>query len=189
MPTDLPDKSMQNTDEWQDDPPSKSQRKRDAREFLDVAEQLGRDSDAVINALPLPDGLRAAVNTLRGISAHGARKRQLHYLAKLLRKDPETTDDVRQALDLQSANSNQQNRQFHDLEAWRDRLIDPSDQVTRDAVTEFAEQYPATDIQSLRQLVRTCRKHTVFDEVTGRFTGNRHTRQLFNWLRQNVSGQ
>ncbi len=185
MPTDLPD---DNASEWSDDDqPSKSQRKRDARAHLDVAERLGSSSESVIDAMPLPDNLRKAVNDLRSIKSHGARKRQRHYLAKLLRHEPETTSAILQALDLQSANSQTQNRQFHTIEVWRDRLLDRSDQVARNAVTEFAELHPDTDIQTLRQMVRACRKHTEFDEKSGQFIGNQQTRLLFVWLRQNIA--
>ena len=188
MSNDQPDGSDQVPDEWPDESPSKSQRKREARAHLVVAEQLGQTSDSVVDSMPLPDDLRRAVDELRGIKAHGARKRQLHYLAKLLRKEPETTEAITQALDLKAASGKQQNHQFHQIEAWRDRLLDKSDQISRDAVTEFAEQFPDTDIQSLRQLLRTCRKNLVFDEDSGRFSGSRHTRLLFSWLRENTSG-
>ena len=45
--------------------------------------------------------------------------------------------------------SQQEKEEFHELEQWRERLIN-----NPDALKEFIDQYPNTDIQSLRQQLR-----------------------------------
>ena len=41
------------------------------------------------------------------------------------------------------------NQQFHLVEQWRDKLIQ-----SPDAITEFINQFPKTDVQQLRSLIK-----------------------------------
>lgn len=83
-------------------PPSKSQRKRDATALQDLGARLVELSATRLNQIPLPDELLAAVRMAQATTQRGARKRQLQYIGKLMRRieDPEA---IRQALDGLSA--------------------------------------------------------------------------------------
>jgi ribosome-associated protein len=131
---------------------SKSQRKRDAHELLDLAKNLISMPDARLKRLPLDDNLREEVDFARKIRAHGAKKRQLMTIGKMLRQ--RDTDELLDAVN----NIDQKNRQvharFHLIEAWRDRLTEGSDQD----LSELLEQTPDINVQTLRQLIRNAKK-------------------------------
>jgi len=117
---------------------SRSQRKREAQEILDLAKKLLVMPEPTLQGLPLDPDLREEVNFARGIRAHGARKRQLMTVAKMLR--------------------NRKNRQmtvrFHHIEAWRDRLLEADNQDLADLL----EKCPGINVQTLRQLTRNAKK-------------------------------
>ena len=81
------------------EPPSKSQRKREATALQDLGEQLVKLTSAQLRRVPLPDDLLSAVRAAQAITQRGAHKRQLQLIGKLMRRldDPET-DAIRTAL-------------------------------------------------------------------------------------------
>jgi len=68
------------------EPPSKSQRKREATALQDLGEQLVKLTAAQLRHIPLPDDLVAAVHAAQAIAQRGGRKRQLQYIGKLMRQ-------------------------------------------------------------------------------------------------------
>ena len=80
------------------DKPTKSQRKREALALQELGETLVDLKPAQLNKMPLPEELREAVLAARQMTQHGARKRQLQYIGRLMREiDPEP---IRAALGL-----------------------------------------------------------------------------------------
>lgn len=151
---------------------SKSQRKRDAHELLDLAKQLISMPDARLKGLPLDSDLREEVDFGRSIRARGARKRQLMTIGKMLRQ--RDTDELVDAVN----NVNQKNRQvsarFHHIEAWRNKLIEGGDQD----LAELLEQTPAINVQTLRQLIRNAKKEAKLEKPPTA------ARKLFKLLRE-----
>ena len=131
---------------------SKSQRKRDAHELLDLAKKLISMPDTRLKRMPLDDDLREEVEFARSIRAHGARKRQLMTVGKMLRN--RDTDQLADAVNDIDQKNRQLNSRFHHIEAWRDRLIEGSDKE----LSELLEQSPDANIQTLRQLIRNAKK-------------------------------
>ena len=66
--------------------PSKSQRKKEVHALQDLGVELVALSDERLAALELPERLRDAVMEARRITAREARRRQLQYIGKLMRK-------------------------------------------------------------------------------------------------------
>lgn len=132
-------------------PPSKSQLKRDAQALIKLGEQLISLDEKQLRQLSLPDNIRDATIAARKIRQHGARKRQLLFLGKLLRKT--NSSEIAQQLATLNTQTKQQARAFHQLEQWRDKLL-ADDQ----ALTALLNEYPAIDGQHIRQLIRTARK-------------------------------
>lgn len=131
--------------------PSRSQQRREALGVLELAEQLAAQSPAQLEKLPIPEALLPHIEDTRRITAHIARKRQLAFLAKQMRReDDETLDAIRDALDAGSETSKRGVALMHKAEDWRTRLIDGGDA----ALTALLDEYPAADRQRLRQLVR-----------------------------------
>ncbi|GMR15315.1 MAG: ribosome biogenesis factor YjgA [Gammaproteobacteria bacterium] len=131
---------------------SKSQRKREAHELLELAKKLISMPETQLKGLPLDKDLLEEVDFARSIRAHGARKRQLMTVGKLLRKrDAGPLLDAVNNIDVKNR---QVTARHHHVEAWRDRLIEGSDQ----ALSELLKQSPQTNAQTLRQLIRNAGK-------------------------------
>ena len=154
--------------------PSRSQRKRDADAVLDLAQQLVALTPSRLAKLALPDAIVNAIADTRRITAHVAHKRQLHYLAKLMRReDDETLEPIRQALDQDSAGARREAATLHRIEAWRERLIEEGDT----ALGELADQHPELDRQHLRTLIRSARDERLKNKPPRAF------RELFQLLK------
>lgn len=128
--------------------PSKSQLKREARELFELGRELCDLPDSVLRELPLEASVREAVQSARSIRAHVARKRQLGFLAKLLRGAE--VAPLREALEARQAAARSLNARHHRTEAWRDLLIAGGDAP----LPNLLDGRDDVDVQSLRQLVR-----------------------------------
>ena len=131
---------------------SKSQRKREAHELLDLAKKLISMPGSRLKKLPMDQDLRVEIDFARSIRAHGARKRQLMTVGKMLRK--RDNDELLDAVYNVDQKNRQINARFHHIEAWRDRLIEGGDQE----LSELLEQNPDINVQTLRQLIRNANK-------------------------------
>lgn len=131
--------------------PSRSQQRREALDVLELAGTLASLSEAQIARVPVPEALMPHIVETRRITSNIARKRQLAFLAKQMRKlDDEELQAMRDALDEKSEASRAEVAAMHRVEAWRTRLIDGGDE----ALAELLALHPDADRQRLRQLVR-----------------------------------
>jgi ribosome-associated protein len=131
---------------------SKSQRRRDALEVKSLASRLIGLSPALLAQVPLDEPLRAAIREARSIRSNVARKRQLQFVAKLLRRgDP---DPIRHALEAFGADARQLAGRQHRAEAWRDHLVETGDS----ALSQLLLQRHDAAVQSLRQHMRKARQ-------------------------------
>ena len=131
---------------------SKSQRRRDALELKTLASDLIKLSPARLGRVPLDDDVREAILKAREIRSHVARKRQMQYAAKLLRRsDPE---EIYQAFEEFEGEARQITGRQHRSEAWRDFLLEKGDS----AVGELMKHRAHVDTQAIRQLVRNATK-------------------------------
>ena len=144
---------MHNESDHAQSPPSKTRLKEDARALQKLGEDLLDVPEADWIALDLPEKLMQALHEAKRLhSRHGARKRQLQYVGKLMREiDAEPVNEYFRHRQLQVR---QQAQAHHELEHWRDRMIADADP----AIEEFIEQHDQADRQHLRQLVRQARK-------------------------------
>lgn len=131
--------------------PSRSQQRREALEVLALGEKLAGLSDAQLAKLPIPDALLPHIVETRRITAHVARKRQLAFLAKQMRReDDDTLEAIRDALDAGGEAARRETAELHRIEAWRERLVEEGDA----ALAGLLDAYPHADRQHLRQLAR-----------------------------------
>lgn len=135
--------------------PSRTQQRRDALAVLALATQLVEMVPSRLAKLELPDDVRDEIANVRRISSHIARKRQLAFLAKLMRRHDEAAfDAVRAALGENREQQRQEAAAMHRLEALRERLLGEDGDA---ALAELAELHPGLDRQHLRSLVRQAR--------------------------------
>ncbi len=132
--------------------PSRSEQRRAALDVLALGERLAGLTPTQLAKLPVPESLLPHIADTRRMTAHGARKRQVAFLAKQMRReDDETLDAIRDALDAGGEAARRETALMHRAETWRERLLAEGDA----ALSEFVEAYPAADRQRLRQLVRS----------------------------------
>jgi ribosome-associated protein len=134
--------------------PSRTQKRRDALAVLALAQQLVDLQPSRLAKLPLPDDVRHEIDVTRRTPSHGAKKRQLAFLAKVMRRyDDEDFAAVRAELGENREKQRQETAAMHRLESMRDRLI-AEDET---ALSELIAEHPQVDRQHLRSLVRQAR--------------------------------
>ncbi|KRG70256.1 hypothetical protein ABB27_04820 [Stenotrophomonas terrae] len=130
---------------------SRSQNRREALEVLALGETLVELTPAQLARLPIPEGMLEHIEYTKRITSHGARKRQLAFLAKQMRREEdETLDAIRNALDANSETSRREVAIMNRMERWRERLLAEGDV----ALGELLDEHPEADRQGLRTLVR-----------------------------------
>jgi ribosome-associated protein len=140
--------------EYSSEPLSKTQLKKSMQDLQDLGKALIELPQQRLDALDLPESLREALHELRRVRSHEGRRRQLQYVGKLMRKvDPEP---LREAVAAQRMPSARETLALHQAELWRDRLI-ADDKV----LTDWMAQFPDTDAQQLRSLIRSARKEAM----------------------------
>lgn len=135
--------------------PSRTQQRRDALAVLNLAGQLVELPPSRLAKFDLPDDVVREIDNTRRITAHGARKRQLAFLAKVMRRyDEADFANVRAELGENRDRQRQETAAMHRLEALRERLIDDDGDA---ALSTLLDQHPEIDRQHLRSLIRQAR--------------------------------
>lgn len=134
--------------------PSRTQQRREALAILTLAGQLIELPPSKLAKLALPDDVRREIDITRRITSHGAKKRQLAFLAKVMRRyDDEDFAAVRAELGENREKQRQETAAMHRLEAMRERLLSEDEA----ALSELIAEHPQVDRQHLRSLVRQAR--------------------------------
>ena len=150
---------------------SRTKKKQHVEELQKLGAALVDLPPLQLESLALPDILLKAVLDAQRITSHEARRRQIQYIGKVMRKvDPEPVRAALAAVDGRSAAARAQQRR---LETWRERLIGDDE-----ALTAFASEHASADLQALRTLIRNARKEI----AEGR--PPRAQRELFRVLRE-----
>lgn len=158
--------------------PSRSEERREALAVLELASKMIEQNDSRILQLPMSAELVDLTLASKKITSQIARKRQMQFLAKQLRRqDDDVLVAIRAALDFDKSISRQETASLHRVEAWRDRLIEEGDA----ALAELLNEFPSADRQHLRQLARNAKEEKLKNKPPHAF------RDLFRELRESVS--
>lgn len=130
------------------EPVSKTRRKKAVHALQALGEELVALSDEQLARMELPEPLRDAVIEARRITRFEAKRRQLQYIGKLMRRVE--AEPIRAALDATLARSRGEAAVHRRIEAWRERLL-----ADAGAVGELLVEYPGADGRRLRALTRT----------------------------------
>lgn len=133
-------------------PPSKTQIKQEMTALQKLGIELSEMKEEVLETFPLTPELRAALQDYRRINHKNAQKRQRQFIGKLMRR--EDGEAIQARIDKIQEDGHKKARQLHLVEKWRDRLISEE----ANALNAFLNQYPHTDRQQLRSLIRTIKK-------------------------------
>ena len=143
-------------------PPSKTQRKRDALALQKLAARLSGLSARQLRKLPLPETVVAALETVKEMKRGGARKRQLQYIARLLRaSEPVAIADAMPGSEAQKIREQADSLR---VERLLGELRDSGDT----GVQILVERYPGLERQQLRQLLRTLHRDKENDQADSR---------------------
>ncbi len=151
---------------------SKSQLKRDSHARQALGEQLVKLNGEQLRQFDLPENLLQAIKTAQTIKQHGAKKRQLQYIGKLMRAID--VEPIQDKLDDLQGVSAQAIAAQHKIELWRQRLIEEGD----GALEALCAEYPQIDRQRVRQLLRNVQKEAQQNKPP------KALRELFKYLRQ-----
>ena len=132
-------------------PPSKTKIKQQMHDLQDIGEQLVALGSDRLKELDLPERLYDAVREMKRINKFGAQRRQMQFIGRLMR-EVETAPIVAK-LETWSGKSHQHIAWLHQIERWRDRLLE--DEA---ALTELLAGHPDADAQRLRALIRNALK-------------------------------
>jgi ribosome-associated protein len=146
------------------------------QELRALGEKLVQLNDDQLAPLMQPKIL-IAIQDCRRITKGNARKRQLQYIAKLLREIE--VNDVRNLVDRYDASSKSHLRQFHQLEKWREQLISGD----YSALENIAAQYPDLDRQFLKQLTRKAIQEREIQENEQNPPAPIQFRKIFQYLK------
>ena len=133
-----------------EEPPSKSQQKREMHALQELGEALvaldaRRFAELAVD-IELPERLVDAINAARAITAWGGRKRQMQFVGKLMRdQDPAP---IRERLDLWAQGHDIDTARHRALERWRERLL-----AQPEALDALAAEFPRLDRSRMRSLV------------------------------------
>ncbi|MDX8382168.1 MAG: ribosome biogenesis factor YjgA [Ghiorsea sp.] len=151
--------------------PNKSQLKREAQALQLLAQEMLEIHESAWPNFKLSSMMLDELRVLKEISQHGAKKRQLKRVAKLLRE--EDTETAQEAVDSDNKQHTDANISFHKIEQWRDKII----QGDRSVVTEFLSVYEEIDPQQFNQLVRHAKQESMSDNQ------HKYSKLLFKFLR------
>ncbi|MES2280640.1 MAG: ribosome biogenesis factor YjgA [Pseudomonadota bacterium] len=132
-------------------PPSKTQLKAEADEMQALGEALLTLRADLMARLDLPDKLLDAIKDAKKITNFEGKRRQMQFIGKLMR--PLDPDPIREAINEQLNGSAQLTLALHLAEQWRDKLV-----ADDEALQQWLVEYPDTDSQQMRALIRQARK-------------------------------
>lgn len=159
------------TDEFK----SRSQKKRDAEDVEKMVVELIELSPAQISGLPCDAELKEEISAAKQITERVARKRQIKYVAKLLRE----TDikPLMEVLDDTKGLRIEETRQFKELERLRNRILRDE---TGEALEQTSRMAPALDTEGVKHLVEAYRKtgqkrfsREIFQQIKSAFNKSR----------------
>lgn len=152
---------------------SKSEMKRDMTALQDLGEALVKLTEGELASIPLEDEkLAEAIHTARRIKHHEGLRRQMQYIGKLMRRID--TSDIATAYQRLQDGRKEDAKKFHQLEQWRDQLIEKG----ADAIADVVEEFPNADRQHLRHLIVQAAKEKQLNKPPAT------ARKLFRYLRE-----
>jgi len=155
----------------QDEIPSKTKKKQEMHELQRLGAALVQLSAAHFERMSLPEELAQAVREARRIRSHEAKRRQVQFIGRLMRGLD--AEPIRAQLSAVAGGSAQERARHKRLEHWRARLLEDEG-----ALTEFAREHAAADLQQLRALIRNARREQAASKPP------RAYRELFRVIRE-----
>ncbi|WP_049630581.1 ribosome biogenesis factor YjgA [Cellvibrio sp. pealriver] len=156
---------------------SKSQVKRDMHALQALGESFINMNEKQLAQLPLSEELLDAIYLARKMPLKDARRRQIQYIGRLMREG--NHEEIQAAVDKMQNRSDQYVHRQHQVERYRDLLIEGDKQIFQTLVTSC----PGIDVQHLRQLIRSAQKEREENKPPA------SARKLFGFIRDQLEKQ
>lgn len=164
----------------EDLPPSKTSIKKAMHQITALGQQLVDLPAKKLNQVPLDDSLRYSIDQARTMKTGNAKRRQIQFIGKLMRK--QDNSDIEHALNQFLEQDQQQINLHHLAEQWRDRLL-----TDNQAVTEFINQFPNQSVQQINQVLRAAiSEQKKIKASTSGPIAPKETRKLFKLIREQL---
>jgi ribosome-associated protein len=170
------------------DEASKTDLKRESTALQKLGTELLGLRPELMDKLGLSDKLVDALAEARRITNFEGKRRQMQFVGKLMRLlEPDKVEAVKAALEAQHKGSAADTAALHLTELWRDRLI-----ASDEAAAQWMVEFPQTDSQQLRALIRQARKDAAPPDRAAVSQGlaprhSRAFRELFQLIRQQLN--
>lgn len=155
--------------------PNKTQLKREAEALVELSKKMAEMPDNQLNTVPLPRDIYQEIKVVQQMHQNAARKRQFKLIGKMLREIDAAP--IAEAVESIGMLHSHEVNAFHEIEQWRDRLIDEGDH----ALAELLTEHPMLDRQKLRQLMRQAAKEKQLNKPP------KSSRALFKYLREAIA--
>ena len=164
------------------DEKSRTDLKRESTELQKLGEDLLTLHAERLTRLALPDKLVEAVMEAKRITNFEGKRRLMQFIGKQMRKlELATLDSIRTALVEQHTPSALETMTLHAAEQWRDRLM-----ADDDALGQWVNISPTTDVQQLRALIRQARKDAKPEKPGEALRHGRAYRDIFQLVREHL---
>jgi ribosome-associated protein len=158
--------------------PSRSAKRREALDVLKLAKELAVLTGERLAGLEMPDDIREQILECQRIRSHIAHKRQLQFLAKVMRAHEEALPPLRAALHAEQDLKRLQSAEHKRIERWRKRLLAEGDE----AFASFCDSVGQFDRQGLRQALKRASSAQTDEQRHGA------ERQVFRMVKQALEG-
>ncbi len=155
--------------------PSKSALKRQSHELQDLGEQLLAMPDSRLADIDMPERLRDALADYKKTRSFEGKRRQLQYIGKVIRSVD--AEPLREAVAIFQLGHAKDQLSLHEAERWRAELI--ADEKV--ALGRWVEEFPETDLQQLRALIRNAKKDAALEPEK---RSGRGFRELFQFIKR-----
>lgn len=170
-----------------DIPLSKSEKKRRIKQLEKLVDEAGRLRAPMIDSLPYEEEVRDLFRQLSSLTG-GARKRQVKYITKLLKNDPESVDSLYAFMAQKQGRALQDKREFHEIEYIRDSLLNEAleeRRLARENLEELEEKWSSQVVEEV------CTRFPGVDGMSltrlawffARTRNPKHSREIFRILR------
>ena len=149
---------------------SKTELKKDSKKIQQFGRKISELTINNIEAFKFPLNIYEATIDLKNLKSNSAKKRQVQYLGKLLREIDLT--DAFIIMKQLKVSSQKEIQRTNIIEGWRNKLLN-----NNNSITEFVDEYPEIDRQSLRQTISNAQKEKIKNKPP------KYSRQLFKLIK------
>ena len=162
---------------------SRTDLKRESTELQKLGEELMTLRADLMARLDLSDKLKDALVDAKRITNFEGKRRQMQFIGKQMRLlDGPQVEAIKSMLTEQHSGSASETLALHLAQTWRDRLI-----ADDDAFGDWVLQFPQSDSQQLRALIRQARKDAKPEKPGAAIRHGRAYRDIFQMVRAALS--